>query len=454
MLKNSQLLHGRYQLQTRLGQNAGRQTWLALDVSQSPSQPVIVKLLAFNPQMHWDELKLFEREAQVLKHLNHSRIPRYLDYFSVDQQAGEGLPWFGLVQEFLTGDSIQTLLDRGKRFTEKEVCQIATSVLDILIYLHELSPPVLHRDIKPSNLILDSDGQVYLVDFGAVQDRATAEGVTFTVVGTNGYAPPEQLWGRAVPASDLYALGATLIHLLTGISPADLPQRQMRIQFSDKVSLTPNFVQWLEILTEPAPERRFNSARQALLALETCKKSNSVGRQASQSAISSVRYGRLFCLVSMQLIIVGAFVWIHFRMFGGAYKAKQSEAKTYIGSMNRAQQAYYLENNTFSNSIPELELGISTQTANYNYSTHAKAKAVFNYAISQRSDVKSYVGGVFLVPVTELYSSTAEKGMTTISILCEANKRGITTPPPPTYDNGTLSCSPGTTDYLDKQEIN
>jgi len=263
------LLAERYQLETKLGQNAGRQTWLAQDISLSPPQPVAVKLLAFNPQMHWDELKLFEREAQVLQHLNHPRIPEYRDFFTIEKQFGKGLPWFGLVQDYIVGDSLQTLLDQGKRFTEAEVCQIAESILEILIDLHELSPPVFHRDIKPSNLILSQDGQVYLVDFGAVQDRATAEGVTFTVVGTSGYAPPEQLWGKVVPASDLYALGATLIHLLTGIAPADLPQHRMRLQFSDDINLTPHFAQWLECLTEPAAERRFTGARQALSTLKS-----------------------------------------------------------------------------------------------------------------------------------------------------------------------------------------
>jgi hypothetical protein len=108
---------------------------------------------------------------------------------------------------------------------------------------------------------------VYLVDFGAVQDRAAAEGATFTVVGTYGYAPLEQLGGRATPASDLYALGATLIHLLTGVAPADLPQQNGRIQFADRVCLNPGFVRWLERLTEPNLSRRFSTAQQALEAL-------------------------------------------------------------------------------------------------------------------------------------------------------------------------------------------
>lgn len=213
-------------------------------------------------------MKLFERESQVLKNINHPRIPQYRDYFSVDDVEGSGLRWFGLAQEYIPGGSLQQRLDTGKRFTEKEVRSIATQILQILISLHELSPPFLHRDLKPSNLILGKDNQIYLVDFGAVQDRAKAEGATFTVVGTSGYAPPEQLWGKAVPASDLYGLGATLIHLLTGISPAELPQHQMRIQFKERVSVNPEFANWIEQLIQPALERRFSSARQALDVLQ------------------------------------------------------------------------------------------------------------------------------------------------------------------------------------------
>jgi len=269
MLQAEQVLQGRYQLQRQLGQNPGRQTWLAQDVEASPAALVIVKLLAFNPQMQWDEFKLFEREAQVLKQLNHPRIPGYRDYFSIDKEVGAGLCWFGLVQQYIPGASVRQLLSHGKRFTETEVKKLATDVLEILTYLHGLNPPVLHRDIKPSNLILGDDRQVYLVDFGAVQNSAAAEGVTFTVVGTTGYAPLEQFWGKTVPASDLYALGATLIHLLTGTAPADLPQQNLRIQFRDRISLNSQFTRWIETLTAPDLEKRFTNASEALEALYT-----------------------------------------------------------------------------------------------------------------------------------------------------------------------------------------
>jgi serine/threonine protein kinase len=267
MLQAEQLLQNRYQLQSLLGNNGIRQTWLALDL-QAPDvqkKQVVVKILAFGGAVQWDDLKLFEREAQILQQLNHPRIPKYVDYFCIDDQT----LWFGLVQEYIPGESLKELLVLGKRFTQKQARKIAVEVLNILTVLHELNPVVLHRDIKPSNLIWGEDDRIYLVDFGAVQDKAAKEGVSFTVVGTYGYAPMEQFGGRAVAASDLYALGASLIHLLTGTSPSDLPQRNLRIQFTDRVNLSPSFVSWLEKMTEPAPEQRFATAHQALIALKS-----------------------------------------------------------------------------------------------------------------------------------------------------------------------------------------
>lgn len=267
MLETGEIINQRYQLQTKLGRNAGRQTWLAQDLQaeskDNETDLVVVKLLAFGGDVQWEDLKLFEREAQILQQLNHDRIPKYQDYFALDERH----LWFGLVQQYIPGNSLKELLDQGKRFSELEVIKIAREILQILLYLHNSQPPLLHRDIKPSNLILGTDNQIYLVDFGAVQDRAATEGATFTVVGTYGYVPLEQFGGKAVRSSDLYALGATLIHLLTRISPADLPSQDLKIQFRDRVTIKPHLVNWLEKITNPAVEKRFKTAREALTAL-------------------------------------------------------------------------------------------------------------------------------------------------------------------------------------------
>ncbi|MGA7932049.1 MAG: serine/threonine-protein kinase, partial [Kovacikia sp.] len=290
MLTKDQILQDRYVLKQALGNNAGRQTWLAED--QQTQALVIVKLLAFSPQMQWENLKLLEREATVLQQLNHPRIPRYLDYFSIDQKDGGGLGWFGLVQSYISGVSLQTRLRQGERFTVTQIREIAVQVLETLIYLHGLEPPVLHRDIKPSNLILNENGQVFVVDFGAVQNQAALEGVTFTIVGTTGYTPLEQFWGRAVPASDLYALGATLIHLMTGVAPADLPQPRLKIQFRDRISLDPVLIAWIEALTEPDLEQRYQTAQQALADLQSGRSLQSALQVIPAPVGSRIKLGR------------------------------------------------------------------------------------------------------------------------------------------------------------------
>jgi serine/threonine protein kinase len=160
-------------------------------------------------------------------------------------------------------------VDKGWHSDESEVKLIAVQVLDILNYLHQLTPRVIHRDIKPQNIIRCPDGRVFLVDFGAVQEvyrNTLTRGGTF--VGTLGYVPQEQFCGNVQPASDLYSLGATLLFLLTKRSPDELPVRRMKIDFRRYVKVSSEFADWLEKILEPAIEDRFESAKVALEALQ------------------------------------------------------------------------------------------------------------------------------------------------------------------------------------------
>jgi serine/threonine protein kinase len=265
---NGQVLGDRYEVQQQLGKNAGRRTLLARDLKTN--ELVVVKLLSFGSDFEWEHLKLFEREAEILKAISLPAIPRYLNYFELDSPNGKG---FALVQTYVEGKSLEEQLKEGRSFSEVEVKQIAKALLEILIYLHGRQPPVIHRDIKPSNILLtnrsgNSVGVVYLVDFGSVQTLAATEGGTITVVGTYGYMPPEQFGSRTVPASDLYSLGATLIALVTGTHPADLPQKDGRIQFEQAANLSPAFADWLRWMTQPSLDNRLTSAVEALQALE------------------------------------------------------------------------------------------------------------------------------------------------------------------------------------------
>ncbi len=277
------LLGDRYQPTYLLGKKAGRQTWRATDL-QTQAQ-VVVKLLTFSPDFHWDDLKLFEREAETLRSLSHSAIPPYLDSFEFETALGKG---FAIVQGYINAPSLEQRLKSGASFTEPEVKQLAQSLLKILIFLHDRQPAVIHRDLKPSNILLgdrsgNSPGQVYLVDFGSVQTLAAREGGTITVVGTYGYMPPEQFGGRAVPASDLYSLGATLIYLVTGQHPADLPQTDLRLDFQQATNLSPSFTRWLAWMTEPSLSKRPATAQKALISLQTAQVATSGDRSARLS---------------------------------------------------------------------------------------------------------------------------------------------------------------------------
>ncbi|MHC5596965.1 MAG: serine/threonine protein kinase, partial [Nostoc sp.] len=173
--------HLRYEVQQLLAKKAGRRTLLARDLQTQ--ELVVIKLLSFGSDFEWDSLKLFEREAETLKNLAHPSIPRYLNYFEVDLPTIKG---FALVQTYIRAQTLEQCLQTGRTFTEAEVKQIAKAVLEILVYLHELYPPVIHRDIKPSNILLgdrsgNSVGQLYLVDFGSVQTVLATETGTRTV---------------------------------------------------------------------------------------------------------------------------------------------------------------------------------------------------------------------------------------------------------------------------------
>ena len=258
------MIGDKYRIVGILGEGGTAITYEAVDTTGS-DLPVAIKILSFVQTKDWKLVELFEREAKVLKNLHHSRIPKYLDYFSIDTEKDRQ---FCLVQELIPGKSLSDLVEQGWYFQESEVKDIAQQVLEILTYLHGFQPPVIHRDIKPHNIIRTEAGEIYLVDLGAVQDvyrNTLTRGATF--VGTIDYMSPEQLRGHASFASDLYSLGCTLLYLLTRRSPSELPLQRMKINFRSSLKISEQFADWLDTLLEPALEDRFNSTKEALAKL-------------------------------------------------------------------------------------------------------------------------------------------------------------------------------------------
>ena len=182
--------------------------------------PNVVKLVAVkeminlapDPLVRQTIVQNFEREANLLATLNHPSIPRIYDYFTEDNRSY-------LVLEFVHGKDLEAVINDSNGFLpEDQVISWAIQLCDVLAYLHAHKPdPIIFRDMKPSNIMINHNGDVILVDFGIA--KTFQSGVKGTMIGTEGYSPPEQYRGEATQAADIYSLGATLHHTITRRDP-------------------------------------------------------------------------------------------------------------------------------------------------------------------------------------------------------------------------------------------
>ena len=244
---------------------------------------VALKELVFATVPGAAQVDQFHREARVLQALSHPAIPKFVDAF----QTGAGVSTrLYLAQEFVEGESLLQQLAHAGRIGEAQAKEIARQVLSILEHLHGLSPRLIHRDLKPANLIQRLDGRIALVDFDAARALQAQRTHGASIAGTFGYSPLEQLGGTVDATSDLYALGATLIHLLSGKAPQELLGPSMELQFAAHVDATPGFLAWLQRMTAREHAARFVSAKAAdaaLRALDAQTASNSSDK--AQNAI-------------------------------------------------------------------------------------------------------------------------------------------------------------------------
>ena len=217
MIASNTIVGGRYRVMRPLGGGGMKLVYLAEDLRLASRECALAEMVDTftSPETQKQAIAAFQREADMLAQLSNEHIPRVFDRFS-DQNHHY------LVMEYIDGITLeQKLQNAGGKLTETEVIDVALQVLDTLEYLHNLEPPVIYRDLKPSNVMLTPSDQVKLIDFGIA--RLFQPLSNATMIGTQGYAPPEQYRGKVEFRSDLYALGATMHHALSGRDPAVEP---------------------------------------------------------------------------------------------------------------------------------------------------------------------------------------------------------------------------------------
>lgn len=267
------LLKQRYRPLAVIGRGGFGRTFLAID-EHLPKQPkCAIKQLCFqeeNAEIWHKAVKLFHEEALHLNELKHSQIPKLLAQFEQNKK-------FYLVEELVDGQTLAQELQQQGVFQEPQIWEILKSLLLTLQFVH--SRQVIHRDIKPENIMRRSvRGDLVLIDFGVAKLATNTRQLrTGTIVGSPEYIAPEQMRGKALPASDLYSLGVTCIYLLTNVSPFDLFDItndcwvwQKHLPANNTVSV--HLCEILDKLLQNAVSQRFQSATEVLQTLEQPKK--------------------------------------------------------------------------------------------------------------------------------------------------------------------------------------
>ena len=270
MTLTGKTLQGRYYLIEALGQGAFGHTYKAQDLAYRTNPLCVVKhLKPDDPDLAILQIarNFFAKEAETLARLGRysNEIPSLLDRF---EEGGE----FFLVQEWIDGTPLSQEMTIGRKFTEQETIELLKQILEPLVFCH--GEKVIHRDLKPDNIMRRrSDGKLVLIDFGAVKQLAKTtlliQSQPTIVIGTPGFMPTEQLRGKPLLASDVYAVGAIGVCAMTGIHPchAEFDGATQEMIWRDKSTATDTFAAVLTQMVKALPIARFRDASAALAAL-------------------------------------------------------------------------------------------------------------------------------------------------------------------------------------------
>lgn len=252
----------RYQIMQALG--AGAQGSIFRGIDRDTQREVAIKVYHLKGATDWGAFDRFERECNLLAQLDHPGIPKFLSHFA-EETSGD----YFLVMELIQGQNLQEGIRAGLALDPTQVTALLFQGLSILGHIHAHKPPVIHRDIKPANLILDPRGDLKLLDFGGAIERKKEEesGNTMTILGTPGYMAPEQSLGQANAASDLYALGVSMLAVCSACEGSKMPRQGLEIDIDALLAPSP-LREVLRGCIWADAEKRFPSAAHAYAVLQ------------------------------------------------------------------------------------------------------------------------------------------------------------------------------------------
>lgn len=250
MAEIGSVIDGKYEILTEIGHGGMSVVYLAMDTHLNKQWAVKEIRKKGNGKNDEVVVNSLLAEANLMKRLDHPALPRIVDIID------NGVTIF-VVMDYIEGESLDKILAEYGSQPEELVIGWAKQLCDALSYLHSQKPPIIYRDMKPANVMLKPEGNIKIIDFGIAREYKEMSLADTTVLGTKGYAPPEQYSGQTDARSDIYALGMTMHHLLTGIDPrtgeAYAPVRMWNTEVSEGMEMI------IDKCVQPAAEHRYQN---------------------------------------------------------------------------------------------------------------------------------------------------------------------------------------------------
>ena len=297
MLKIGSLVDGKYKILNKVGQGGMSVVYLAMN--EKANKQWAVKEVRKDGVLDFEAVKQgLVAETDILKKLDHPNLPSIVDVIDTDEA-------FIIIMDYIQGNSLSKALEEYGAQPQENVIEWAKQLCDVLGYLHSQNPPIIYRDMKPANVMLKPDGNVTLIDFGTAREYKEKNLADTTCLGTIGYAAPEQFggMGQTDARTDIYCLGATLYHLVTGMNPCEPPYEIKPIREINP-TLSSGLERIIQKCTQKNPDDRYQSAAELMYALEHYEEIDDLYRSKQKKKLI-----KFLIPAALAILFAGVSIW-------------------------------------------------------------------------------------------------------------------------------------------------